>query len=183
MSQKIGNTVMSTARVWHLIDCKKDLRTMGRISQDVVNKLMGKHKPIYHPSADVGDYVVLINCNSLEFLPSQLRGKFYYRPSLYPGRLKVKSLKEKLFEKGPKWAIYRSIYRMLPKNRSKKERAGRLFVFDGDEYPYSGNILAHAREQAQVIEEKAKCEEINTKIIDARKKFGKLPELMKNLKL
>lgn len=156
---------------------------MGRISQEVVAKLMGKHKPIYHPSADVGDYVVIINCNHLDFLPSQLKGKFYYRPSLYPGKLQVKSLKEKLFEKGPKWVIYRSIYRMLPKNRSKKDRAKRLFVFDGDEYPYAGNILAHARDQAKVIEERVKSDEINKKIIEARKRFGKLPEIMKNLKL
>lgn len=183
MSQRLGFTGLSNQRVWHLIDCMKDKRSVGRIAQDAVNRAMGKHKPTYYPTIDSGDYVVIINCNSLEFTNAQLRGKFFYRPSTYPGNLKKTSLKEKLFEKGPKWVMNRAIYRMFPKNKLKHVRAERIFCFDGDEYPYKNNILAFAKEQAIVEEEKKKCEEITAKIVEARKKYNKIPELMKELKL
>ncbi|KAF0271732.1 hypothetical protein FOG51_03113 [Hanseniaspora uvarum] len=183
MSQRLGFTNLANQRVWHLIDCMKDTRSVGRIAQDAVNRAMGKNKPTYYPTVDSGDYVVIINCNNLEFTNAQLRGKFFYRPSTFPGNLKKTSLKEKLFEKGPKWVMYRSIYRMFPKNKLKHVRAKRIFCFDGDEYPYRDNIIAFAKEQGIVEEEKKKCEEITAKIIESRKKYNKIPELMKNLKL
>jgi len=67
MSQRLGFTNLANQRVWHLIDCMKDTRSVGRIAQDAVNRAMGKNKPTYYPTVDSGDYVVIINCNNLEF--------------------------------------------------------------------------------------------------------------------
>lgn len=64
MSQKVGHTGLAFARMWHHVDISKDKRTLGRVASQVALALMGKHKPVYHPSADCGDYVVVTNCQA-----------------------------------------------------------------------------------------------------------------------
>ena len=77
-------------REWHLIDATD--QTLGRLSTQIAKLLMGKHKPIYTPSMDTGDFVVVINADKIRVTGKKMKQKIYYRHSNYPGGLKSRAL-------------------------------------------------------------------------------------------
>lgn len=102
---------------------------------------MGKHKPIYHPSTDCGDYVVATNCADFVVTGKKLDQHLYYSHSNKPGHLKtinMRSLKEK---QGGGEVLRRTVSAMLPKNRLRDLRLERLKTFEGPTHPYSKNIM------------------------------------------
>ena len=151
MSQKIGNTSLAFARLWHHVDLAHDERTLGRLASSIATTLMGKHKPVYHPSADVGDYVVVTNCKYLRVTGNKLQQKHYWSHSTRPGNLKLTPMNKVIEDKGYGEVLKRAVSGMLPKNKLRKVRLERLKVFDGSEHPYKQNITALAVQQPDIM--------------------------------
>jgi len=100
-------------REWRVIDATN--KTLGRMVTQVASLLMGKHKPIYAPHIDTGDYVVVINAAKVKVTGKKAEKKLYYRHSGYPGGLKSQSFEE-LLSKNPVRVIELAVKGMLPHN-------------------------------------------------------------------
>lgn len=126
-----GNEVK---REWHLIDLKG--KVLGRVCTEIAKLLQGKHKVNYVPYLDMGDYVVAINAKYVKVTGRKEREKVYTRYSGYPGGLKKETFGE-LMQRNPAKIIEHAVSGMLPKNKHRKRRLKRLFVFPDDKHPYS----------------------------------------------
>jgi large subunit ribosomal protein L13 len=120
-------------REWHLIDATDKI--VGRLAPEIVKILQGKHKRNYVPNLDMGDYVVVINAKKVAFSGKKADQKIYTRYSGYPGGLKTVPLKKLLVEK-PEEIIKHAVSGMLPKNKLRKKRLARLYVFPEDKHPF-----------------------------------------------
>lgn len=147
MSQKVGHTALSFARIWHHVDLSKDNRSLGRLASNIAITLMGKHKPVYHPTMDCGDYVVITNAQSLKVTGNKWEQKTYWSHSGKPGQLKLKSMNVVVANKGYGEIIRKAVSGMLPKNRLRKVRLARLKISDGSETPYTNNIVSFVDQQ------------------------------------
>ena len=116
---------------WWLVDAKG--QTFGRLASKVASILNGKNKPEYTPNCDVGDHVVVINCDQLEFTGKKLDQKLYRHHSQYPGGLKETSYRV-LMQKKPEFAFMEAVRRMLPKNKLGHKMLKKLRVYSGPEY-------------------------------------------------
>jgi len=141
MSQTIGKTRLAYSRTWHCIDVGSDSRSLGRLASSIAIFLMGKHKPIYDPSTDCGDYVVALGCHDLYTTGKKRFQKKYYTHTTRPGSLKSMTM-DKMFEKwGGGEVLRRAVRGMLPKNRLRDKRLDRLKTFEGLAHPYKQNIV------------------------------------------
>ncbi|CAG8499616.1 2853_t:CDS:10, partial [Ambispora leptoticha] len=138
MSQAVGRTALAYARAWHLVDARD--RILGRLSTNIAVTLMGKHKPIFDPASDCGDYVVVINAKEIKVTGRKAEQKLYRHHTGYPGGLKEIPYK-RMMETKPTEIIQKAVSGMLPKNRLRNVRLGRLFIFPDDQHPYEGNII------------------------------------------
>ncbi|OGM28062.1 50S ribosomal protein L13 [Candidatus Woesebacteria bacterium RIFCSPLOWO2_01_FULL_39_61] len=120
-------------RNWHLIDAKG--KVLGRMSTEIAILLMGKHKATFAKHMDTGDYVVVINAKEVELTGKKPTQKVYRGHSGYPGGFKEVKI-SKLFERFPGRIIEKAVAGMLPDNRLKKGRMGRLKIFTDDKHPY-----------------------------------------------
>ncbi|USP73766.1 uncharacterized protein yc1106_01040 [Curvularia clavata] len=141
MSQVVGKTRLAYARSWHHLDIGSDPRALGRVASSIALTLMGKHKPIFDPSTDCGDYVVATNCAALHTTGKKRTQKLYRTHNTRPGSLKEISM-AKLMEKwGGGEVLRKAVSGMLPKNRLRKERLARLKTFEGRAHPYKQNLI------------------------------------------
>lgn len=119
-------TRLAYSRAWHLVDLSSDPRSLGRLASRIAIVLMGKHKPIYDPSTDCGDYVVCTGCKDLHVTGKKMQQKKYFRHTTRPGSLKAMTM-ERMQEKwGGGEILKRAVRGMLPKNRLRDERMQRL---------------------------------------------------------
>ncbi len=121
-------------RGWHLIDV--DGKTLGRISTEIANLLMGKGKPYFVRNLDCGDFVVVINSKKVKVTGNKETKKMYYRHSGYPGGFKAEALGD-LRDRKPNDIIIHAVKGMLPQNRLRDQMLGRLKVFEGAEHDYA----------------------------------------------
>ena len=120
-------------RAWHVIDAT-DVR-LGRLSVQVANLLRGKHKAIFAPNADTGDFVIVVNAEKVSLSGNKLEQKRAYRHSGYPGGLRSRSYVE-LLEKHPTKAVEKAVRGMLPKNSIARAQITKLKVYAGPEHPH-----------------------------------------------
>ncbi|HVO72078.1 MAG TPA: 50S ribosomal protein L13 [Aggregatilineaceae bacterium] len=120
-------------REWFVIDAKD--QTLGRLATQIAVLLRGKHKPMFSPHMDVGDYVIVLNCDKIRVTGRKLDQKFYYRHSGYPGGLKSESLREML-RRHPERVIQTAVRGMLPKNRLGRKMIKKLKIYAGDTHPH-----------------------------------------------
>ncbi|MBW1721220.1 MAG: 50S ribosomal protein L13 [Deltaproteobacteria bacterium] len=118
---------------WYLVDAEN--RVLGRLATQIANRLRGKHKPIFTPHADTGDFVVVINAEKIRLTGRKWDNKYYYRHSGYPGGLKAISAR-KLLEKKPEDILRLAVRRMLPKNSLGRRQLKKLKVYAGPEHPH-----------------------------------------------
>src|SRR3972149_4757553 len=130
-------------RAWHLIDAAD--QTLGRLSTRIARLLMGKHKPIFTPSQDTGDFVVVINAEKVRFTGNKGRQKLYYRHSGYPGGFKSISL-EKMMQNFPTRAIEHAVRGMLPHTRLGARMKKRLRVYAGAAHPHESQFQTEKKE-------------------------------------
>lgn len=119
-------------RKLHVVDAAD--KTLGRLSIQIAKLLMGKHKPIYTPNQDTGDFVVVINAAKVRVTGKKAEQKVYYRHSNYPGGLKSITL-GKMMQQFPTRAIEYAVKGMLPHTRLGAKMNRKLKVYAGPEYP------------------------------------------------
>jgi large subunit ribosomal protein L13 len=120
-------------RQWFVIDAEG--QTLGRLSSKIATLLRGKHKPIYSPSVDCGDYVVVINADKIHVTGQRMDQKVYYRHSGYMGGLKEITLRRQM-ETRPERVIQAAVRGMLPKNALGRKIIRKLKVYAGPGHPH-----------------------------------------------
>jgi large subunit ribosomal protein L13 len=120
-------------RKWHLIDASD--KTLGRLSSEVARLLMGKHKPMFTPNMDTGDFVVVINAARIRVSGNKAGQKLYYRHSGYPGGFRSVTL-EKMMQEHPTRVVEHAVNGMLPHTRLGARMKKRLRVFAGEAQPH-----------------------------------------------
>lgn len=121
-------------RGWYLVDA--DGRTLGRLATELARRLRGKHKPIYTPHVDTGDYIIVVNAARVWTTGRKETDKFYYRTTGYVGNIKSISL-EKLLRKAPERVVQIAVKGMLPKNPLGRAMFRKLKVYAGPEHPHT----------------------------------------------
>ncbi len=122
---------------WYLVDA--DSLVLGRLSAKVAAILRGKHKAIYTPHTDTGDFVVVINAEKVKLTGNKLEKKTYERYSGYPGGLRVVNARTLLWSK-PEEVIKLSVKGMLPKNALGRRMLKKLKVYKGSEHPHKAQM-------------------------------------------
>ncbi|HEY2281349.1 MAG TPA: 50S ribosomal protein L13 [Streptosporangiaceae bacterium] len=121
-------------RQWHVIDASDVV--LGRLASQVAVLLRGKHKPIFAPHVDTGDFVIVINADKVALSGNKLEQKRAYRHSGYPGGLRSISYGE-LMEKRPERIVEKAVRGMLPKNSLGRQTLRKLKVYAGPDHPHS----------------------------------------------
>ncbi|MGB2855581.1 MAG: 50S ribosomal protein L13 [Dehalococcoidia bacterium] len=130
-------------RKWLVMDASG--KTLGRLASEIASILKGKHKPIYSPHLDVGDYVIVVNAAEIKVTGNKLTQKIYYRHSGYPGGLKSITL-GRMMETHPTRVIEYAVKGMLPHNRLGAAMFKKLKVYPGAEHPHQGQVKAIEKE-------------------------------------
>ncbi|KAI4199481.1 MAG: hypothetical protein LQ350_004622 [Teloschistes chrysophthalmus] len=144
MSQTIGQTRLAYSRVWHHISLSSPTTpSLGRLASRISILLQGKHKPIWDPSTDCGDYVVATNCNDVLVTGRKKEQKLYYKQTTRPGALKSMNMESMIRKWGGGEILKRAVRGMLPKNRLRDKRLERLKVFEGEAHPYESNLIKY----------------------------------------
>jgi large subunit ribosomal protein L13 len=131
MKTTVSTKPAEVRREWLLVDA--DGKTLGRLASEIARRLKGKHKPIFTPHVDTGDYVVVINAGKVAVTGNKLRDKVYHRHTGYIGNLKSITL-EKQLEKAPERVIETAVRGMLPRTPLGRAMMKKLRVFAGPEH-------------------------------------------------
>ncbi len=121
-------------RKWYIIDAEG--KTLGKIATEVAVLLRGKHKPIFAPHVDCGDFVIVINAEKLVLTGNKLEQKMYYHHTGYIGNLKEIKYKT-LIQNKPEFVVKLAVRRMLPDTVLGRKQLTRLRVFRGAEHPHA----------------------------------------------
>lgn len=116
---------------WYLVDAEGKI--LGRLASKIAQVLSGKNKPIYTPSLDTGDFVVVINAKKVKVTGNKEEKKKYYHYSGYPGGMK-EIVYEKLLEKKPALIIQKAVKGMLPKSKLGRKMIKKLKIYAGTEH-------------------------------------------------
>ncbi len=119
---------------WWVVDAQDAV--LGRLASQVAARLRGKHKPLYTPHVDMGDWVIVVNAEKVKLTGRKWDKKIYYRHSGYIGGLKEITAK-KLLEKQPEDIVRFAVKGMLPKNRLGRKLFKKLKVYTGAEHPHA----------------------------------------------
>ena len=120
-------------RKWYVVDAEG--QTLGRLATKLAETLRGKHKTIYSPSVDCGDYVIVINAEKIAVTGNRMDDKMYHRHSGYPGGLTSVTLR-RLLETYPERAIQSAVKGMLPKNSLGRQMLKKMKVYAGTDHPH-----------------------------------------------
>jgi large subunit ribosomal protein L13 len=129
-------------RGWFLVDANG--RTLGRLASEIAHRLRGKHKPIFTPHVDTGDYIVVVNAEKIRVTGNKLKDKIYYRHTGYIGNLKSQNL-ETMLAQTPERVLTLAVKGMLPKNKLGSAMLMKLRVYAGPDHN-------HTAQQPQLLE-------------------------------
>jgi large subunit ribosomal protein L13 len=121
-------------RDWYIVDA--DGQTLGRLASELASRLRGKHKSIYTPHVDTGDYIVVVNAEKIRVTGRKLKDKIYYRHTGYIGNMKSEPL-EKLLERAPEEALKRAVKGMLPRSPLGRQMLKKLKIVSGPAHPHA----------------------------------------------
>lgn len=123
------------SKTWYVVDAEG--QTLGRLATKIAKVIMGKHKPIYTPSLDCGDFVVVVNASKIRVTGNRLTEKKYYRHSMHAGAgLKEETLQTAL-AKHPERVIREAVWGMIPHGRLGRRMITKLKVYGGSEHPHA----------------------------------------------
>ncbi len=128
-------------RDWFVIDAKDQV--LGRLAAEIARRLRGKHKPVYSPQVDTGDYIIVVNADKIRLTGKKLDNKVYYRHTGYPGGLKTLTARQ-LLRRKPERMLELAVKGMLPKNKLGRRMYRKLKVYTTPEHP-------HAAQQPQEL--------------------------------
>lgn len=120
-------------RKWYVVNA--DGQVLGRMASQIATYLRGKHKPVFTPNVDTGDFVVVINAEKVKLTGNKVEQKVYYRHSNYPGGLKAETVKDRL-KKRPASIVEDAVRGMLPKGRLGRAQLKKLKVYSGSDHPH-----------------------------------------------
>jgi large subunit ribosomal protein L13 len=120
-------------REWYLVDASG--KTLGRLASEIARRLRGKHKAIYTPHVDTGDYIIVVNAEKIRVTGRKLADKVYYHHTGYIGNMKSITL-EKQLQKAPERVLETAVKGMLPRNPLGRSMLKKLRVFGGPEHPH-----------------------------------------------
>jgi large subunit ribosomal protein L13 len=120
-------------RQWHVIDATDVV--LGRLASQTARLLRGKHKPIFAPHMDTGDFVIIVNASKVALTSNKRADKLAHRHSGYPGGLTSTPIGE-LLEKRPDRVVEKAIKGMLPHTTLGRQMASKLKVYAGPEHPH-----------------------------------------------
>lgn len=120
-------------RKWFVVDAEDKI--LGRLAAELARRLRGKHKAVFTPHADTGDFVVVVNAGKVRLTGRKMDQKKYYRYSGFIGGMKEKTARQQLTDK-PEEAIRRAVWGMLPKNSLGRRQIKKLKVYPGPDHPH-----------------------------------------------
>ena len=120
-------------RQWHVIDASDVV--LGRLASHVAILLRGKHKPIFAPHIDTGDFVIVVNADKVVLTGRKLEQKLAHRHSGYPGGLRSVAYSD-LLDQHPERVIEKAVKGMLPKNSLGRSQLRKLKVYAGPDHPH-----------------------------------------------
>ncbi len=120
-------------RKWYVVDATGQV--LGRLAVEIARRLRGKHKPIYSPQIDTGDYIIVVNAEKVRLTGKKMENKVYYRHTGYPGGLKSMTAKE-LLQRRPERMLEMAVKGMLPKNKLGRRMYRKLKVYAQPEHPH-----------------------------------------------
>lgn len=129
-------------RKWYVVDAKD--MTLGRLASEVAKILRGKHKPIYTPHVDTGDYVIIINAKDVKLTGKKLDQKYFRYHTGHPGGLREIKYRDLMATK-PEKVVYQAVKGMLPKNSLGRKMIKKLRVYRDAEHN-------HAAQKPEVLE-------------------------------
>ncbi|MBS3800835.1 MAG: 50S ribosomal protein L13 [Thioalkalivibrio sp.] len=129
-------------RDWFLVDA--DGKTLGRLATEIARRLRGKHKPVYTPHVDTGDYIVVINAEKIHVSGNKAMDKKYFRHTGYPGGIKEANFTQ-MIERHPEKVLELAVKGMLPRNPLGRAMFKKLKVYAGTEH-------RHQAQQPQPLE-------------------------------
>jgi large subunit ribosomal protein L13 len=118
---------------WFVVDANG--QNLGRLASKIAHILLGKHKPNFTPGVDMGDFVIVVNCERVTVTGNKLEDKMYYRHTGYPGGLKETNLRNQL-DKHPDRVIKQAVKGMLPKNTHGRNLLKKMKVYAGPDHPH-----------------------------------------------
>ena len=121
-------------RDWYVVDAEG--KTLGRMATEIARRLRGKHKPEYTPHMDMGDYVVVVNCEKIQVTGAKRTDKIYYHHTGFPGGIKAASF-EQVIDRAPERVIQRAVKGMMPRNPLGRAMLKKLKVYVGPAHPHS----------------------------------------------
>jgi len=121
-------------RKWYVVDAEG--KTLGRLASEIAKVLRGKHKPIFTPHMDTGDYVIVVNAEKIKVTGKKLEQKIYYKHSGYVGGMKETTLKDMLL-KHPERVVEYAVKGMLPKGPLGRQMYRKLFVYVGPDHKHA----------------------------------------------
>ena len=130
---------------WHLVDAEG--QALGRIASRIARILMGKHKPMYTPHIDTGDFVVVVNAERVMLTGRKMDQKVYHHYTGWAGGLKETTVRTML-EKKPEQVVRLAVRRMLPKTKLGRQMIRKLKIYAGPEHPHGAQ-----KPEALAIEE------------------------------
>jgi large subunit ribosomal protein L13 len=120
-------------RKWYVVDAAD--QRLGRLASEVARLLRGKHKPIYTPHLDTGDFVIVINAEQIDVTGKKRQQKLYRRNSGRPGGMKVETF-DKLQQRLPERIVEQAVRGMLPKTSLGRDLFRKLKVYSGADHPH-----------------------------------------------
>ena len=127
-------TVRDTERKWHLVDA--DGKTLGRVATQIATLLRGKHKTVFTPNADLGDFVVVVNASKVRLTGKRTELKQYFHYTGYPGGAVWEKF-EDVLRKNPERVFEHAIKGMLPHNKLGRQIFKKLKVYAGPAHPHA----------------------------------------------
>ena len=127
------------AREWYLVDA--DGKVLGRLAVEIARRLRGKHKPVYTPHVDTGDFIVVVNAEKISLTGKKLTDKVYHHHTGYPGGLKSATAAKVLAEK-PEELLRTAVKGMLPKNSLGRQMLKKLKIYKGDKHPHKAQMAS-----------------------------------------
>lgn len=118
---------------WHIVDA--DGKILGRLASQIAHRLRGKHKPIFTPHVDTGDFIIVVNAKKIKLTANKLETKKYYRYTGYPGGLRAQTADD-LLKKKPTEILYAAVKGMLPKNKLGRQMIKKLKIYTGNTHPH-----------------------------------------------
>ncbi len=134
MKTTVSATPQTIRQDWFLVDA--DGKTLGRLASEIARRLRGKHKPLYTPHMDTGDYIVVVNAEKVRVTGRKLTDKLYQHHTGYIGGLRTETFADRIARR-PTLVLEQAVKGMLPKNPLGRAMFSKLKVYAGAEHPHT----------------------------------------------